>query len=58
VLTVSIHRHPDHDYPFHSGFADQTGTGAGLGTVSILPLAGRDGNGTYKLALSSPAAYY
>jgi hypothetical protein len=41
VLTVSIHRHPDHDYPFHSGFADQTGAGAGLGTVSILPLAGR-----------------
>jgi acetoin utilization deacetylase AcuC-like enzyme len=52
VLTVSIHCHPDHDYPFHSGFADQTGTGAGEGTCVNLPLApGAKWNTTYKPAL-------
>jgi acetoin utilization deacetylase AcuC-like enzyme len=52
VLTVSIHCHPDHDYPFHSGFADQTGTGAGEGTCINLPLApGAKWNTTYKPAL-------
>jgi acetoin utilization deacetylase AcuC-like enzyme len=52
VLVVSIHCHPDHDYPFHSGFADQTGIGAGLGTTAHLPLAPRaTWTGTYKPAL-------
>jgi acetoin utilization deacetylase AcuC-like enzyme len=52
VLVVSIHCHPDHDYPFHSGFADQTGHGAGAGTTFNLPLApGATWNGTYKPAL-------
>jgi acetoin utilization deacetylase AcuC-like enzyme len=26
VLVVSIHCDPDYDYPFHSGFADETGS--------------------------------
>lgn len=38
VLVISIHCHPDHDYPFHVGFADETGTGAGEGTTLHLPL--------------------
>ena len=38
VLVVSIHCHPDYDYPFHHGFADQTGAGAGTGATLHLPL--------------------
>ncbi|KAL7580924.1 hypothetical protein ACA910_005743 [Epithemia clementina (nom. ined.)] len=38
VLVVSIHCDPDYDYPFHSGFSDQTGSGEGLGTTLHLPL--------------------
>lgn len=54
VLTVSIHCNPDYDYPFHSGFADQTGTGAGTGTVVNLPLAPKaKWNTTYKPALET-----
>jgi acetoin utilization deacetylase AcuC-like enzyme len=35
VLVVSLHCDPDHDYPFHSGFADQTGP---AGATLHLPL--------------------
>eukprot|EP00980_Cylindrotheca_fusiformis_P001381 scaffold344_cov130-Cylindrotheca_fusiformis.AAC.12 len=38
VLMVSIHCHPDCDYPFHSGFHDEIGAGAGEGTTLHLPL--------------------
>jgi len=38
VLVVSIHCDPDFEYPFHSGFADQTGDGDGVGTTLFLPL--------------------
>ena len=38
VLVVSIHCHPDHDYPFHSGFEDETGAGKGKGATLHLPL--------------------
>lgn len=38
ILVVSIHCDPDYDYPFHSGFADETGTGEGVGTTLHLPL--------------------
>jgi len=31
VLTISIHGHPSFAYPYFSGFADERGTGAGLG---------------------------
>jgi acetoin utilization deacetylase AcuC-like enzyme len=39
VLVVSIHCDPDYDYPFHSGFADETGFGPGKGSTLHLPLA-------------------
>jgi acetoin utilization deacetylase AcuC-like enzyme len=35
---VSLHCDPDFDYPFHSGFADQVGVGAGEGTTLHLPM--------------------
>lgn len=41
VLVVSIHCHPDYDYPFHSGYADEVGTGDGVdGTVNLPLLPG------------------
>lgn len=38
VLMISIHCNPDYDYPFHSGFEDETGVGEGEGTTLHLPL--------------------
>ncbi|MBD3291915.1 MAG: acetylpolyamine amidohydrolase, partial [Armatimonadia bacterium] len=38
VLTVSIHGHPDREYPYFSGFADETGEGEGAGFNRNLPL--------------------
>lgn len=38
VLTVSIHCDPRHDYPYFSGFADETGTGRGAGCNLNIPL--------------------
>ena len=38
VLTVSIHGHPDYEYPFFSGFANEKGEGAGLGFNHNYPL--------------------
>ncbi len=38
ILVVSIHCDPDFDYPFHSGFADETGIGDGVGVTLHLPL--------------------
>ena len=35
---ISIHCHPDHDYPFHTGFEDETGAGKGEGMTLHLPL--------------------
>lgn len=35
---MSLHCDPDFDYPFHSGFADQIGVGAGEGTTLHLPM--------------------
>ncbi len=39
VLTVSIHGHPSSTYPYFSGFAEETGDGAGKGFNLNLPLA-------------------
>ena len=33
---VSLHCDPDHEYPFHSGFADQTGSGPGAPRLDSL----------------------
>lgn len=43
VLTVSVHGHPETEYPFFLGYADERGAGAGLGHNLNLPLpAGTD----------------
>ena len=38
VLTVSIHGHPNHAFPYFSGFTAETGSGQGLGFNLNLPL--------------------
>jgi acetoin utilization deacetylase AcuC-like enzyme/GNAT superfamily N-acetyltransferase len=38
VLTISIHGHPNHSYPYFSGFADETGEGSGRGFNRNYPL--------------------
>lgn len=38
VLFVSLHADPAHDYPYFSGWADETGAGAGEGFTLNLPL--------------------
>lgn len=38
VLFISIHGHPDWEYPYFSGHADETGTGEGQGYTLNLPL--------------------
>jgi len=38
VLTVSIHGHPDHAYPYFTGFADERGADAGKGFNRNFPL--------------------
>jgi acetoin utilization deacetylase AcuC-like enzyme len=38
VLVISIHCHPDWDYPFHTGYEDQVGSEAGRGATIHLPL--------------------
>ncbi|PKN94779.1 MAG: hypothetical protein CVU44_02940 [Chloroflexi bacterium HGW-Chloroflexi-6] len=38
VLTLSIHADPNFEYPYYSGYADQTGAGAGLGFHQNYPL--------------------
>ena len=51
LLTVSIHGHPDHAFPFFSGFATETGVGAGAGFNLNLPLPRETDERTYLLAL-------
>lgn len=38
VLVVSLHCDPNYDYPFHSGFADETGIGDGANTTMHVPM--------------------
>ncbi|MFP4636373.1 MAG: histone deacetylase family protein, partial [Nitriliruptoraceae bacterium] len=38
VLYVSLHTHPDHQFPYFSGFDDEEGAGPGRGTTRNLPL--------------------
>lgn len=37
VLVVSIHCHPDHDYPFHSGFSEENEEAKALCHLPLLP---------------------
>jgi acetoin utilization deacetylase AcuC-like enzyme len=53
VLTVSVHGDPAGLFPYFSGFADETGTGPGLGFTRNLPLPpGTDVSG-YRPALET-----
>ena len=38
IFVCSIHCDPEIDYPWNSGFADQTGVGEGMGTTLHIPL--------------------
>jgi acetoin utilization deacetylase AcuC-like enzyme len=38
VLTISIHADPHFEYPYYAGYADETGSGAGLGFHKNFPL--------------------
>jgi acetoin utilization deacetylase AcuC-like enzyme len=38
VLTISIHADPNYEYPYYSGYPDETGAGAGLGFHHNFPL--------------------
>jgi acetoin utilization deacetylase AcuC-like enzyme len=38
VFTISIHADPDFEYPHYAGFANETGTGRGLGFHHNFPL--------------------
>jgi acetoin utilization deacetylase AcuC-like enzyme len=52
VLTVSVHGDPAGLYPFFSGYADETGTGPGLGCNANILLPPGTGPKEYRPALS------
>jgi acetoin utilization deacetylase AcuC-like enzyme len=51
VLTISLHGDPDFEYPHYIGFADETGSGAGLGFHRNFPLPKDTGDAGYLAAL-------
>ncbi len=51
VLTISIHGDPDFEYPHFIGFADETGTGNGLGFHRNFPLPAGTDDAKYLSAL-------
>jgi acetoin utilization deacetylase AcuC-like enzyme len=51
VFVVSIHCDPDWDYPFHSGFKEETGAEEGVGTTLHLPLPPNTNGDSYREAL-------
>jgi acetoin utilization deacetylase AcuC-like enzyme len=51
VLTISIHADPNFEYPAYAGYADETGSGAGLGFHKNLPLEKGTDDAQYLLAL-------
>jgi len=61
VLTISIHADPNYEYPYYSGYPDQTGAGEGLGYHRNFPLPlGADDQAyleTLQKALERIAAY-
>jgi acetoin utilization deacetylase AcuC-like enzyme len=56
VQYVSIHGDPKRAYPYMIGFADETGSGRGLGNNLNLPLSKRTDNPAYHQALSRALA--
>ena len=51
VLTISLHGHPHHSYPFFSGFPDEEGEGPGKGYNRNFPLAKETDEVAYLAAL-------
>jgi acetoin utilization deacetylase AcuC-like enzyme len=51
VLTISIHADPNFEYPHYWGYADETGSGAGLGFHKNYPLAKGTDDSRYLSAL-------
>jgi acetoin utilization deacetylase AcuC-like enzyme len=51
VLYISLHAHPDTDYPYFWGAADETGAGPGLGFNLNLPLPPHTREAEYLAAL-------
>ncbi len=51
VLTVSIHGHPDHSFPYFSGFSSETGEGPGLGFNYNFPLPPNTDDAAYAKTL-------
>jgi acetoin utilization deacetylase AcuC-like enzyme len=47
VLTISIHADPDYEYPYFAGYADEHGSGMGLGFHHNFPLPAGTGTNTY-----------
>jgi acetoin utilization deacetylase AcuC-like enzyme len=51
VAFVSLHGDPARAYPYHTGFADETGAGRGTGSTHNVPLAAGTGDDDYLVAL-------
>jgi len=51
VLTISIHADPNFEYPHYAGYANETGTGVGLGFHKNLPLDKSTDDAGYLAAL-------
>lgn len=56
VLFVSLHGDPRTEFPFYSGYADETGVGAGLGYTLNLPLPAGTRAGAWFAALEAGCA--
>jgi acetoin utilization deacetylase AcuC-like enzyme len=56
VLVVSIHCDPNMEYPFHNGYANETGVGPGTGATLNLPLPAKTAWPEYKKALETGLA--
>jgi acetoin utilization deacetylase AcuC-like enzyme len=55
VQFVSLHGDPERAYPWFTGYADETGTGPGLGHTLNVPLAAGTTDEDYLLALGAAA---
>ena len=56
VMYVSLHGDPSRAYPYTIGYADETGTGRGLGSTLNVPLAARTDDDKYVDALADAVA--
>lgn len=56
VIFCSLHAHPDDDYPYFWGYADEQGQGIGAGTNWNFPLPGKVDDGPYLESLEKAIA--